>query len=326
MKPTTLLLFTLCFTFSTFVLGQNEDQYITLVEEAMDLFKTENYQQAAEKYQSAFDQFEQRVIPNDLYNAACAYALANDPKNSFDLLFQLANEAKYDTYWHVATDLDLQSLHAEAKWPELLEIVRENKNETEGVQSNKILDLLDGIMIEDQSGRRAYRVAISNYGYDAPETKKVGREVWVNDSLHVIEVTHILDSIGWPPLHQIGRSGSNAIFLTLQHGDLGTQEKYLPFLKDAVAENKIAPGALALLEDRLNLRQGKRQIYGSQTNTNRETGEKYVAPLVEPEKVNERRAKVGLEPIEDYAKRKGIQWDVEKHKARIQKMESAENN
>ena len=52
-----------------------------------------------------------------------------------------------------------------------------------------------------------------------------------------------------------------------------------------------------------------------------ETGEFYVSPLIEPEKVNERRAEVGLGPIEDYIGRWDVTWDVAKHKARTEKIE-----
>ncbi len=49
--------------------------------------------------------------------------------------------------------------------------------------------------------------------------------------------------------------------------------------------------------------------------------QKYLYPIIEPEKVNERRGKVGLESIEKYLKRHGMVWDVEKHKAQIKKLE-----
>ena len=50
--------------------------------------------------------------------------------------------------------------------------------------------------------------------------------------------------------------------------------------------------------------------------------------MIEPEKVNERRAKVGLdEPIEDYIRRAiVITWDVEKHKERTKRIESKKKN
>ena len=69
------------------------------------------------------------------------------------------------------------------------------------------------------------------------------------------------------------------------------------------------------------LRQGKRQIYGSQIGRDQESGEFYVSPLIEPEKVNERRAEVGLGTIESYISNWGMKWDLEKHQERTAKSE-----
>ncbi len=167
--------------------------------------------------------------------------------------------------------MDLKGLRDQKKWTELMKVFRRNKNEAEGVERNKISDLLDEVLLIDQSGRKEFRAVVTQYGYGTAEAKKAVRKVWLTDSINVIKVTHLLDSMGWPPLKKIGRSGSNAVFLTIQHGDLATQEKYLPVLKKAVKDGKIAPGALALLEDRLGLRQGKRQVYGSQFSRDSKT-------------------------------------------------------
>lgn len=41
-----------------------------------------------------------------------------------------------------------------------------------------------------------------------------------------------------------------------------------------------------------------------------ESGNYFVAPLKDPNKVNERRAQVGLGKIEDYVSRWNITWDA----------------
>ena len=92
-------------------------------------------------------------------------------------------------------------------------------------------------------------------------------------------------------------------------------------MREAVKLGNARASSLALLEDRVALRQGERQIYGSQIGRDPETNEYYVSPLIEPEKVNERRAEVGLGPIEEYIQNWGMTWDLEKHKAQTEKLE-----
>jgi hypothetical protein len=81
-------------------------------------------------------------------------------------------------------------------------------------------------------------------------------------------------------------------------------------MKEAADNGEANWSSLALLIDRVNLREGKEQIYGSQIYRN-EDGSFYVKDLQEPESVNQRRKEVGLGPIEDYVGRWGIEWTIE---------------
>ena len=69
---------------------------------------------------------------------------------------------------------------------------------------------------------------------------------------------------------------------------------------------QLRPGSLALLEDRILMRTGKKQKYGSQVTC--PNGVCDVYPIEDPDNVNKRRASVGLEPIEDYLMRFGIEY------------------
>jgi hypothetical protein len=79
---------------------------------------------------------------------------------------------------------------------------------------------------------------------------------------------------------------------------------------------------LAFLEDRISLREGHRQKYGSQIGKDPARGENYVLPLDDPEHVDQRRASIGLEPIAQYVKRWHIIWDLVKYKKDLPKVEA----
>ena len=66
---------------------------------------------------------------------------------------------------------------------------------------------------------------------------------------------------------------------------------------------------MALMEDRLLMREGKPQKYGSQIQSGCKTKwELY--HLGNPETVNKRRAEVGLEPLENYLNNYGIVFNI----------------
>jgi len=66
-----------------------------------------------------------------------------------------------------------------------------------------------------------------------------------------------------------------------------------------VAAGEMRASSLALLEDRVRLREGKPQLYGSQVTRN-PAGQWEARDLEDPEKVDERRASVGLPPLAEY--------------------------
>ena len=126
------------------------------------------------------------------------------------------------------------------------------------------------------------------------------------DSINLIKVKAILDQYGWLGSDIVGGQGNQTIFLVIQHADLRTQEKYLPMMQEAVRHGKAKGSHLALLIDRVEMYNGRPQIYGSQLNG--ENGKYKFYPILDEANVNKRRAEVGLEPLEEYAKQFNIEY------------------
>ena len=85
----------------------------------------------------------------------------------------------------------------------------------------------------------------------------------------------------------------------------------MPLLKESVLKGESSGSHLALTEDRIRIRNGEPQIYGSQITSDPETGNSMLHDVFEPEYVNQRRKEVGLGPIEEYVKRFGLEWTIE---------------
>ena len=147
------------------------------------------------------------------------------------------------------------------------------------------------------------------HGRESEEMTALWKTINEKDSINLIAVKKILDERGWLGPEVVGGRGNTTLFLVIQHADLETQEHYLPMMREAVKNGKARGSSLALLEDRVAMRNGKEQIYGSQIHR-KEDGSFYVNDLQEPEYVNQRRAEVGLGPIEEYVKHWGMEWTV----------------
>jgi hypothetical protein len=122
-------------------------------------------------------------------------------------------------------------------------------------------------------------------------------------------VEHILGKYGWLGPDEVGGKASMAIFLVIQHSDSLTQVTYLPMMREAAQKGKARPEDLALLEDRVLCEQGKGQIYGSQVRSGKD-GKYTFFPIADEANVNKRRAAVGLEPLESYARSFGFVYHL----------------
>lgn len=303
-------------------IGQGNLRYTELVDEASKLYQAKEYSKSGQRYSDAFRSLGDKGIVNDRYNAACAWALANESDSSFIQLFKIAQNASYSDLQHLTTDSDLRSLHDDTRWTSIIELVKSNKAKTEANWDRALVLVLDTIFEEDQTYREQIKEVEKKYGRESTEMKSHWKLILEKDSINLIKVQNILDTRGWLGEDIIGREGNQTLFLVIQHADLDTQEKYLPMMRDAVGRGHAKANHLALLEDRIALRKGGKQIYGSQIGRDKKTGERYVLPLTDPDNVDKRRAEVGLGTIQDYIQNWGMTWDVEEYKKKLLEYES----
>lgn len=295
-----------------FAFGQITTEYRLHSSKADSLVAIKKYKEASIEFQKAFDANDGRATLQDRYNAACMFALTNEEDKAFYHLFYLSDNPRilYRHYDHLTTDTDLNSLHQSEKWVQLVEKVKANKEEYEKDFDYDLIAKLDTIRDDDQKYRRQIDEIEEKYGKESEEVKSHWRLIEKVDSINLIKVREILDNKGWLGANIIDNKGNTTLFLVIQHSDIGTQEKYLPMMKDAVEKGNASASGLAMLEDRIALRKGQKQIYGSQIGYDKEKGEYYVLPLIEPENVNDRRKEVKLGSLENYVSRWGIKWNA----------------
>lgn len=316
--------FLLMFGIGSTAFGQDMTKYEALVHQADSLYHAKDFLASAQHYSSAFASLGGAGMMDDLYSAARSWALAGVPDSAFNRLTRLANMSDFQSLEMVTYDADLVSLHSDPRWAHVVAEVKANKDVAEANFDRPLMHTLDSIMDQDQQYRRQTDEVEKQYGRDSEEMKALWHAMALADSSDLVLVSKILDERGWLGADIIGQMGNATLFLVIQHADQATQEHYLPMMRAAVAKGNAEPADLALLEDRVALGEGKRQIYGSQIGRDPDTGEFYVSPLEDPDHVDERRAAVGLGPLADYAGIWGIIWDVKAYKADLPALEARE--
>jgi hypothetical protein len=119
------------------------------------------------------------------------------------------------------------------------------------------------------------------------------------DADNIAWLKELVDKQGWPTITQVRQDGAHAAWCLVQHAtaDRPFQRRCLD-LMSVVPADEISARHVAYLTDRVLLAEGKKQLYGTQCTS---AGGRWEAlPLEDEAHVDERRAKIGMEPLADY--------------------------
>lgn len=161
--------------------------------------------------------------------------------------------------------------------------------------------MLDSLVTSDQKWRQLSR-KVNNGEIDTIDIKQIFTNMRLTDSLNFIIVRRIFNQYGYPGHDVVGATSSHNFWLLVQHMDSHPtfQDSVLTKMKTEVERKNSSSLDYAYLVDRVNVNRQQPQIYGTQMVVNTDSTSYEPKPLMEPEKVNERRKSVGLPPIEDY--------------------------
>jgi len=105
---------------------------------------------------------------------------------------------------------------------------------------------------------------------------------------------------GWPTGAQVGREAVDAAFLIVQHAvhDTAFMRAMLPAIAQAHRRGDLDGGHVAMLTDRIEVKAGHRQIYGTQLSL--KDGRWVLDPIADSATVDARRKRMGLPPLAEY--------------------------
>jgi hypothetical protein len=124
------------------------------------------------------------------------------------------------------------------------------------------------------------------------------------DAMHSKRMSQIIDKYRWPTISKFGSQAAQYSFLIIQHADLATQKKYFPLLEKAARQGEASLANVAMMKDRILVREGKAQLYGTQLSGMNNLLMLY--PIEDEANVDKRRKEMGLEPLDEYLQGYGI--------------------
>ncbi len=322
-----ILIGSLCLAFSCQLFSQNDkapptDDYVHFVENGLVALEAEKYDSCITYYKSAF-KIKQTSYLSTLRAAACAYS-ANDQKyldQQLDKAFSI-NWGGTKNIWDNYTEFDYLR---GTPFEERILTMYDHCLDTSGINKSLYYEF-QLIGESDQKYRRDMRGVSEKFGWKSPQMDSLWALQNPIDSANTVRICEVIDSCGYPGQSIVGPGEASTAFLVIQHADLEIQEKYLDIITAAADQGEVRWSSVALLVDRVHMRNKRPQIYGSQVSTDQETGEYFFSEIAQPYKVDSLRATIGMPPLQAYADNWNFKWDPDKHIARHSKVENEEED
>jgi hypothetical protein len=118
------------------------------------------------------------------------------------------------------------------------------------------------------------------------------------DKKHYARLVQIYRTYGWPAISLVGKKAANNYWLLAQHQGLAFQKMVLPGMKRAVDKGESSKTDYAYLYDRVMMREGKPQHWGTQGSC--VNGKARLYNVDERATLDRRRAALDLWPEKEY--------------------------
>lgn len=263
------------------------------------MYEQHDYAKAAQLYQQSFEAGNENVY--DMYSCAMSYAHAGNYEEVLPVLMRCA-EGGYNEPQRLEHAELFAPIRTDERYQQIYNKVKDNqvKSQKEYGELTKKMLL---VILEDQRVRKA----LDGLQPETPEFEKAIALMSETDSVNILIIDSVLKQYGWLSPLQVGQRASAAPFFVIQHSDIKYQEAYYPMMLAAVQRGELEASRFALLVDRIRVRNGLPQLYGTQLSWDRENNKWKFDEILDAEHVDEHRASVGLEPLAEYGKNFGIE-------------------
>jgi hypothetical protein len=295
-----------CQSTDTVIVGGDTMIVFTADSPADKLFRLGDVYGAIDSFRAMFTGGE--VHPTEIYNYACALSVTGQLDSALKyLIIATAN----DKTTFALTDPDLLNLRKDKRW-ELFEtnLITSIQKKDPAIKDIEYAKRLWYMSATDQAYYKCITIAEEKTGRYSTVVLALWKLKEMLNEQNQNELEQLIQLKGWPKMSQVGTEAAGAAFLVIQHSTTDKQKKYLPVIKKLCEEKEANWGSYALMYDRIQTRDNKPQMYGSQVRFNSETNMYELYPLLDETKVDQWRKEVGLGPLASYVARWGIKFET----------------
>ncbi len=162
--------------------------------------------------------------------------------------------------------------------------------------NDTLMTRLRQIDVEFTSHNRSLTDSINAYSKDNVKLALFKTEMRYKDSLSFVAIENIIQRYGYPSKQLVGEA-ADIPFYIMGYAPVSIKEKYMNEFILAADRGTISWTSLAHFMDKVKVAKGEKQIYGTQGEYDKNF-KLILYPVADPGTLNDRRKKVGLDPIE----------------------------
>lgn len=266
-------------------------EYSTNINTADSFYQLKQFENAGKHYNMAFSNRSGYSSDYHRLLAAVSWAKAHVEDSALINLYVLIYTMNFSDPQTLEELFESTILKSNHEFVVLKERCRCQAKNTGKKFNPKLAAILDSIYRVDQYNRTMPTLGPSTQKIFADHTSQE-RNLKFIDSIYKIH--------GWLTSAEVGYNGAHAQFLVIQHSPLRTQKRWEPEIKRLVDLCLLAPENYALLIDRILVREGKKQLYGTQLKFDTKRNIYIPYPISNPASVDERRFKLGMTSLKAY--------------------------
>lgn len=153
------------------------------------------------------------------------------------------------------------------------------------------------IRMKEWAFRYHIMLAFRQLGPESPVLSALAAVMSEHHAENLVDLRALVAARGWPERSAVGDEAAYAAGNVINHSDLLTRQRYLPVLEAVCERGECDWSRYAHILDRTELELGNPQVFGTQMAVDEQTGRYEPRPMVDPERVDERRTARGIEPL-----------------------------
>jgi outer membrane protein OmpA-like peptidoglycan-associated protein len=237
------------------------------------------------------------------YFHATRCALSKQLDSAYFFINKWLNTSIFNNYTLIFFDADLQNLQKDRRWDSIGQEIKLKYNRFE---KPKLAFWLDSLSNADQIFRTpifVYEKKVNTRRLDTLSNSASDKLRDIFDKSNLVTLKKLLNKYGWPKISEVGNRAAGAAFYIIDHADAKTMKTYLPILEAHCKINEASWEWYATVFDRIRIDEKRPQRYGTQYIQDGADPKAFIlAPIEEPNKVDEYRKQVGLGSIENIPK------------------------